>query len=127
MDDAQLRTVWQQRQFDPRLCRLSEPLGFLMKRKLRRRVRELSELAEIWDDLIPESVRSHTALDSFNRSVLTVLVDNASQRFHLQTLLTGGLMKEIQNRFSGAINKIRILPGSFYSVDIETGSPRYEF
>ena len=97
-----------------------------MKHKLARRVRQLSDLAGIWDDTIPSTIRDHTALDSFHRGVLTVLVDSTSQRFHLQTLLTGGLMKAIQQRFAGPLNKIRLVPGQFYAVDLETGGKRYE-
>ncbi|MCD4825234.1 MAG: DUF721 domain-containing protein [Phycisphaerae bacterium] len=126
MDDAQLRTIWQQRQYNYRITPLSEPLGILMKHKLARRVRQLGRLAEIWDEVIPESVRDHTALDSFHRGVLTVMVDSASHRFQLQTLLTGGIMKAIQQEFSGPLNKIRLVPGQFYAVDLETGAKRYE-
>ncbi len=127
MDDAQLRTIWQQRQYDRRISPLSESLGVLMKHRLARRVRQLSELACIWDSTIPAPIQEHTAMDSFQRGVLTVLVDSASHRFHLQTLLTGGVMKAIQQRFSGALNKIRLVPGQFSSIDLETGQKRYQF
>ena len=127
MNDAQLRTVWQQRQYNARIACLSEPLAVFMKQKLAKRVKQLSQLSSIWDEVVPHPIQDHTALDSFQRGVLTVLVDSASHRFHLQTLLTGGLMKEIQERFVGALNKIRLVPGQFYSVDLETGQKRYEF
>lgn len=127
MDDAQLRTIWQQRQYDSRIACLSKPLGLLMKHKLARRVKQLSQLGAIWDNVVPYPIQEHTALDSFQHGVLTVLVDSASHRFQLQTLLTGGLMKEIQHRFGGALNKIRLMPGQFYSIDMETGQKRYEF
>lgn len=127
MDDAQLRTIWQQRQYDSRIACLSEPLAVLMKHKLAKRVKQLGQLGTIWDEMVPHPIQDHTALDSFQRGVLTVLVDSASHRFHLQTLMTGGLMKEIQQRFVGALNKIRLIPGQFYSVDLETGQKRYEF
>lgn len=127
MDDAQLRTIWQQRQYSSRIAFLSEPLGVLMKQKLAKRVKQLSQLSGVWDEVVPHPIQDHTALESFNHGVLTVLVDSASHRFHLQTLLTGGLMKEIQLRFVGALNKIRLIPGQFYSIDLETGQKRYEF
>jgi hypothetical protein len=127
MDDAQLRTIWQQRQYDYRIRPLSESVGHLVKHQLAKRVRKLSELAGIWDECIPSPIRDHTALEGFHRGVLTVLCDSASQRFRLQTLLAGGLMQEIQRRFSGALNKVRVVPGQFYSVDVETGSCRYEW
>ena len=127
MDDAQLRTVWQQRQVDHRVSYLSEPLALLMKNTLAKRFKQLSRLAEIWDEIIPPHIQEHTALEGFHQGVLTVRVDNASQRFYLQTLLTGGLRQEIQRRFQGPLNKIRLLPGQFYTLDVETGQKRYEF
>ncbi|KKL17376.1 hypothetical protein LCGC14_2486170 [marine sediment metagenome] len=127
MDDTQLRTIWQQRQYGRRISPLSESLGVLMKHQLKRRVRQLSELACIWDSTIPAPIQDHTAMDSFQRGVLTVLVDSASHRFHLQNLLRGGATKAIQQRFSGALNKIRLVPGQFYSIDLETGQKRYQF
>ena len=126
MDDAKLRTVWQQRQFDDRYVPLAQPLTFLMKHVLAKRLRQLGSLAKIWDDVLPRSVRDHTALESFNRGVLTVLVDSAAHRYQLQMLLSGGLMREIRARFSGALNKIRLVPGQFFAVDL-TGAARYEF
>lgn len=126
MDDAQLRTVWQQRQFDDRVAHLSQPLALFMKHKLAKRVRQLSKLGEIWDEVIPEEIADHTALESFNRGILKVMVDSAPHRFQLQTLLTGGLMREIRARFGGAIQKIRLVPGQFAFVDFQ-GQRRYEF
>ncbi len=126
MDDARLQTIWQQRQFANRSAHLSEPLTFLMKHTLAKKVRQVSELAKIWDEVVPADLAEHTALESFSRGVLTVLVDSAAHRFQLQTLLSGGLMKIIQNRFRGAIRRIRLLPGQFCSVDL-AGKSRYEF
>ena len=126
MDDAQLRTIWHQRQFPSRLAPLTEPLTYLMKYKLGKRVRQVGQLAALWDEMVPDIIRDHTALDSFQRGTLTVLVDSPSHRFHLQTLLNGGLTKALQDRFSGALNKVRLVPGQFYSIDL-AGQRRYEF
>ncbi len=125
MDDAQLQTVWQQRQIRDFTAPIGQPLALFMKHKLARRVKQLSKLAEVWDEVIPEEIAVHTALDSFSRGTLTVLVDSAPHRFQLNLLLAGGVKKEIQKRFSGTLNNIRLLPGQFYSVDIN-GSQRYE-
>jgi len=126
MDDSQLRTLWLQRQYNDRISHLAQPVTVLMKHTLGKKVRQLSKLAVIWDEVIPLNVRNHTALDSFQRGVLTVLVDSSSHRYQLQTLLTAGLMKEIRRRFPGALNKIRLVPGQFCSIDLETGAKRYE-
>lgn len=127
MDDAQLRTIWQQRQVSDNMAPLSQPLTLLMKYTLAKRFRQLGALGKIWDDVIPEEVRDHTALDSLHRGVLTVLVDSAPHRFHLQTLLSGGLMREMRKRYPGPLNKVRLVPGQFHSVDLETGARRYAF
>ena len=124
MDEAQLRTVWQQRQFDDRVTPLGHPLTMLVEHTLKKRLRQLSSLAQVWDEVVPESIREHTALESFQRGMLTVVVDSAAHRFRLKTLLTGGLLGEIRSRFSGALNRIRLVPGQFSSVDL-AGQRRY--
>ncbi len=126
MDDAQLKTVWQQRQFPPPASLLGEPLAMLMKRTLAKRVKQLSKLADIWDEVLPQSIREHTALEGFRDGVLTVIVDSAPHRFQLQTLLNAGLTGQIQKLLPLALNKIRLVPGQFYSIDI-SGAPRYQF
>ena len=126
MDETQLRTIWQQRQFNDRAAPISRPLGMFMKYKLAKKVRQLGKLSQIWDELIPEQISNHTALESFNRGVLTVMVDSAPHRYNLQTLMSGGLMREFQARFDGALNKVRLVPGQFSSLDL-SGERRYEF
>ncbi|HUS90641.1 MAG TPA: DciA family protein [Phycisphaerae bacterium] len=125
MDDAQLRTVWQQRQFNDRVAQLSHPLT-IVEKALRKRARQVSKLAEIWDEVIPGSIREHTALESFQKGTLTVIVDSAAHRFRLRTLLAGGLMKELRARFSGSLERVRLVPGQFSSVDL-AGNRRYEW
>jgi len=126
MDDAQLRTVWQQRQFDDRITQLSHPLGLLVDRTLKKRIRQLSTLGQVWDEVVPESIRDHTALESFQRGTLTVVVDSAPHRFRLKTLLSGGLLSEIRARFSGTLHRVRLVPGQFSSVDL-AGRTRYDW
>ena len=126
MDDAQLRTVWQQRRFKDRSVPLCEPLTLLMKRTLAKRVKQLGTLAQVWDEVVPADIRDHTALEAFSGGALTVMVDSASHRFQLQTLLAGGLFRIIQSRLPLALNRIKLIPGQFYSVDV-SGAPRYEF
>jgi predicted nucleic acid-binding Zn ribbon protein len=126
MDDALLQTVWQQRRPGKRAAHVSQPIQMLMKYRLARRVRALSRMAEVWDEVVPADVRDHTALERLERGTLTVMVDSAAHRFRLQMLLNGGLLKEIRQRFSGALNKVRLVPGQFCAVDL-AGESRYEF
>jgi hypothetical protein len=126
MDDRQLRTAWQNRQQHDATTQLGGPLTMLMQHTLRKRVRQLGELARAWDQIVPEEFQEHTALESFCRGTLTVLVDSAPHRYQLETLLREGLLRSLTQRFSGALNRVRLVPGQFYSVDVE-GYPRYSF
>jgi hypothetical protein len=118
MDDAQLRTVWQQRRFDDGVAMLGQPLASLMKHTLAKKVRQLSRIAELWDEFIPESLRDHTALESFHRGVLTVLVDSAAHRFQLQTLMDGGLIDRLRGAFPGGLDKVRLVLSHFQAVEL---------
>ncbi len=124
MDDAQLRTVWQQRQLREPAVPLGLPLAYLMKHTLGRRVRQVGRLAEIWEEVIPAPLAEHTALEGFRSGTLTVLVDSAPHRFQLRQLLDGGLLDELRRRFSGALNKVRLVPGQLGQLD-DAGNPRY--
>jgi len=127
VQDAQLRTIWQQRQPKETVAHLAEPLTMLMKHQIGRRVKKLSELSVIWDELLPDVIRDHTVLDDFSNGTLKVVVDSPAVRFELQTLLRSGIEKELKTRFNGPLNKIKIVPGQFYTLDVETGQPRYSF
>jgi hypothetical protein len=127
VQDAQLRTIWQQRQPKETVTHLAEPLTMLMKHQIGRRVKKLSELSVIWDELLPDVIRDHTVLDDFSGGTLKVVVDSPAVRFELQTILRGGIEKELKARFCGPLNKIKIVPGQFYTLDGETGQPRYSF
>ncbi|HNX26412.1 MAG TPA: DciA family protein [Phycisphaerae bacterium] len=106
---------------------LAAPLTMLMKHQIGRRVKKLSELSVIWDELLPDIIREHTVLDDFNNGTLKVVVDSPAVRFELQTILRSGIERELKTRFGGALNKIKIVPGQFYTLDRETGQPRYSF
>ena len=125
MEDKQLQTVWQQRQIDDGIKPLAVPVAMLLKHQLGKKVRQLHELAEIWDELVPDQIAEHTALESLNQGVLTVMADTAAHRFQLESLLRGGLMRMLQQRLGSSLRRVKVIPGQFYSVDIE-GRRRYE-
>ena len=59
MDDAKLQTIWQQRQFYRNPSALAEPIALLMKRTLGKKVKQLSRLSEIWDEVVPDQIAQH--------------------------------------------------------------------
>ena len=86
MDEATLRTVWQQRQQAPTWVSLAGPMGSLVGKTLAKRVKQLGAIAAVWDEIIPTDFHDHTALESLQRGTLTVRVDSASRRFQLPKL-----------------------------------------
>jgi hypothetical protein len=118
MDESQLRNVWRNRQGRGGPAPLGEPLTRLMKRRLAKRVRQIGALAAIWDECIPQYIREHTALVNFARGVLTVAVDSAPHRYQLLVLLRNGLQEAIRERFPGALNRVRLVPGEFDCLDL---------
>ncbi len=98
-----------------------------LRGRLAKRHKQLGDISDAWDEVIPADLHDHTALESYHRGVLTVLVDSSSHRFHLQMLLAGGLKRHLQARCSAPVNKVRLLPGQFYVTDVETGQKRYGF
>jgi hypothetical protein len=113
MEDAVLQTVWQQRQRPVGYQPLSASMDVLVGKTLIKRVKQVASLVDIWEDVIPEPLLGHTALQSFKSGVLTVMVDSSSFRFQLQQLLNGGLVKQLQERCSEPLNKVRLVPGQF--------------
>ena len=118
MDEWRLQNVWRNRQRPQRMIPLGEPLAFLVKQRLAKRVRQIGQLSAVWDECIPEPIRDHAALVTFSRGTLTVAVDSAAHRYQLQTLLADGLIDAIRERFSGPLNRVKLVPGTFDYLDM---------
>ncbi|MDY7010286.1 MAG: DUF721 domain-containing protein [Planctomycetota bacterium] len=123
MQEWQLRNVWRNRQPKNRISALSEPLTALMKNHLARRVRRIGQLSIAWDECVPDFLRDHSALVSLNGGVLTVAVDSAAHRYRLEMLLRAGLLDAIRERFSGALNRVRLIPGEFDALEMPDKHP----
>ena len=113
MDDAVLQTVWQQRQRPVGYRPLSASMDTLVGKTLAKRVKQVASLVDVWEEIIPEPLLGHTALEGFRNGTLTVQVNSSSFRFQLQQLLNGGLMRDLQARCPEPLNKVRLVPGQF--------------
>ncbi len=123
MQERQLRNVWQNRRRSTgamgadRVSMLAEPLNRLVNKHLAKRVRRIGQLSAAWEECVPDFIREHTALVGFNGGTLTVVVDSASHRYRLEMLLRAGLLDAIRERFSGALNRVRLTPGQLDVLD----------
>jgi hypothetical protein len=119
MDDGQLRNVWQNHQRRESIMPLSVPMS-RMTQQLAKHVRQMGRLSMVWDECVPEEILRHAALVSYNRGVVTAAVDSAPHRYKLQMLLSNGLIAAIRERFSGPINRIRLVPGPFDALNLDS-------
>lgn len=88
------------------------------KKDVERRQNRFGNIAEIWAQLIPETLLEHTCLESFHAGTLKVLVDSSSHLYELKTVLLAGLQKQILLAGRGAgLRKIALKPGRWYEGD----------
>lgn len=82
------------------VCRLGELLpGFV--RALGPVHDRFDSVAEAWDDLLPDKLRSHCRLGSFSNGCLRILADGSSYIYELQ-LCKAVLLRELQRLCPGA-------------------------
>ena len=68
---------------------------------------KLSGITELWAELVPERLLSHTRLVGFVRGTLSVAIDHATARMELDHLLRQGLLRQLQTGSKGAIFKVK--------------------
>jgi predicted nucleic acid-binding Zn ribbon protein len=79
-------------------------LSFLagqFKREVQKPFEQLGKLTEIWSELVPADLASHTRLEGLNRGVLRVSVDSSGRLYELDRLLRGGVLDELITRHKG--------------------------
>ena len=82
---------------------------------VQKRQTKFAKVGECFSRLVPETLAEHCTLDSFNRGILTVLVDSASHLYELKQLLLAGLQQQILLTCkSSGLKKIALKPGTFH-------------
>jgi hypothetical protein len=91
-----------------------EMLAFF-KQNVQKRQTKFAPIADCWQQLVPDFLLEHTALESFTRGQLTVLVDSSSHLYELKQLLLAGLQKQLLVACKAAgLRKIVLKPGRWY-------------
>ncbi|MBC8106477.1 MAG: DUF721 domain-containing protein [Anaerolineae bacterium] len=104
-----------------------EILAFF-KQNVQKRQTKFAPIAESWQQLIPEILLEHTALESFARGQLTVLVDSSSHLYELNQLLLAGLRKQLLMACKGAgLRKITLKPGRWYDTGEDPNDRKIRF
>lgn len=94
-------------------------LAFLsadFKRDVERPFKQLEDLAELWREVCPPELLSHTRLISLSRGILRVGVTSSNHLYELDRHLRGGLERLLITRHRGkAVRRVmlRVQPGEF--------------
>ena len=106
-----------------------QPIGsemLLFFKQVQKLQKKFGRLADVWGALVPELLQEHTALESFNRGTLTVLVDSSAHLYDLKQLLLAGLEKQFLSACKGqGLRKIALKSGRWY--EEQAGEKRIRF
>lgn len=104
-----------------------EMLAFF-KQNVQKRQTKFAPIAECWSQLVPDFLLEHTALESFTRGQLTVLVDSSSHLYELNQLLLAGLRKQLLLACKAAgLRKIVLKPGRWYDTGEDPNDRKIKF
>jgi hypothetical protein len=83
-----------------------------LKQEVERPYKQLHEIAEVWQKLVPPELVKKTRLESLSRGVLKVAVGSSAALYELERLLRSGLENEIIRAHKGpAFRKISLRQG----------------
>ncbi len=126
--DAALRRLTKFKQVQhPSATPISEPLVAFFKHSVQKRQTRFADIARAWTVLVPETLNTHCALESFAKGSLTVLVDSSPHLYELKQLLLSGLQKQLMLACKATgLKKINLKPGRWYDGDSpETGKLQF--
>lgn len=110
----------------------ANPLGpeliSFFKVSVEKRNAKFGKIADAWAKLVPQVLADHSALESFSRGTLAVVVDSSSHLYELKQLLLAGLEKQLLLACSPAgLKKINLKRGSWYEEGGEARDRRLKF
>ena len=81
----------------------------MFKREIEKPAKQLAAITELWAQLVPAEIVSHTRLDSLQRGVLKVSVDSSACLYELDRRLRDGLEKELVTQHKGpALRRVQL-------------------
>lgn len=84
-----------------------------VEKESRKRQRNLGELIELWERLVPPDLAAEIRLQTFRAGVLTVMVETSAVRFELDRALLGGLEAALRQAFRGSLVRVKVVLGAF--------------
>lgn len=77
-------------------------------RSLKKTNKQLGQIQEAWDELVPQQLQRVAVPLSFRGGILEVTVDGSPTAYQLNRLIRSGLLRQLQEKCSGTLKKIRV-------------------
>lgn len=107
---ADLQRVAQRRarpEFDPSIGRIVDAIAGGARRDAKR----LGTVAQAWTAIVPPEVCARCRLEALDRTILSVVADDAATRFEIDRMIRSGLVGRLQHETRGAISRVRVRVG----------------
>jgi hypothetical protein len=78
------------------------------RRSLKKTNKQLSNLMEAWDTLVPEHLAQNAIPTALRAGVLEVTVTDSSTSYQVNQLIRSGLLNKLQQQCSGTLKQIRV-------------------
>ena len=109
----------------PVTAALGPELLSFFKVSVEKRNAKFGKIADAWATLVPVTLAEHSALESFSRGTLAVVVDSSSHLYELKQLLLAGLEKQLLLACGAAgLKKILLKRGAWYDASAERQGDR---
>ena len=79
-----------------------------MRRSLKKSNKQFSQLLDAWDEFVPTSLNQRAHPVALCGGVLEVTADGAPTAYRLNRLIREGLLRQLQKKSSGSLNRIRV-------------------
>jgi predicted nucleic acid-binding Zn ribbon protein len=79
-----------------------------LRRTLKKSNKQLTQLIEAWDELVPSHIHECATPISFQGGVLEVFADGSPTAYQLNRMIRAGLLRELQQRCSGTLKQVRV-------------------
>ncbi len=78
------------------------------RRTLKKTNKQLSQVLEAWDEIVPEQINKSAIPTSLRSGVLEVSVNDSPTAYQLNQLIRTGLLHQLQQRSCGTLKQIKV-------------------
>lgn len=79
-----------------------------LQRTLKKTNKQLSQIYELWESVVPEKIQSNAHPISLQRGVLEIAANGSPTSYQLQRLIREGLLQALQSQCTTHLKKIKI-------------------